>query len=183
MFRGRQERSEERQAGPAGVQETSHYRMRQNLISSGDDFWIEDERGRRVAKVDGKALRVRQTLIFEDPAGRELCKIQERMLRIKDTMEIEGPAGERMATVKKALITPIRERWTVNLGAGPDLDVQGNILDHEYRIEEHGRPVAEISKKWFRIADTYGVEVAPGQNDVLILAVTVAVDMMAHAGR
>jgi uncharacterized protein YxjI len=161
----------------------THYQMRQNLVSIGDDFWIENDHGQRVARVDGKALRIRQTLIFEDAHGREVCKIQERMLRIKDSMEIEGPGGERLAMVKKALIAPLRERWAVNVAGGADLEVQGNILDHEYRIEGGGRTVAEISKKWFRLADTYGVEVAPGQNDILILAVTVAVDAMAHEGR
>jgi uncharacterized protein YxjI len=80
--------------------------MRQNLISIGDDFWIENDRGERVYKVDGKALRIRKTLIFENPQGQELAKIQERMLRVKDTMEIEGANGETLAVIKKALITP-----------------------------------------------------------------------------
>jgi uncharacterized protein YxjI len=105
------------------------------------------------------------------------------MLHIRDTMEIEGPNGETLATIKKALITPLRERWVVNVGNGPDMDVQGNILDHEYTIEANGQKVAEVSKKWFRVADSYGVEIAPGQNDLLILACTVAVDMMAHPAR
>jgi uncharacterized protein YxjI len=29
--------------------------------------------------------------------------------------------------VKKALITPLRERWVVKIKGGPDLEVQGNI--------------------------------------------------------
>jgi uncharacterized protein YxjI len=178
MSRRRQERREERQGGPA----QTHYKMRQNLVSIGDDFWIEDDNGQRVARVDGKALRVRQTLIFEDAHGHEVCTIQERKARVKDSMEIESPGGERMAMVKKAMIAPLRERWAVNVGTGPDLEVQGNILDHEYRIEGGGQTVAEVYKKWFRVADSYGVDVAPGQNDILILAVTVAVDMMAHEG-
>jgi uncharacterized protein YxjI len=175
----REDRQEERATFGRGGNAT-RYQMRQKLVSIGDDFWIENDHGERVYKVDGKALRVRQTLIFEDPQGHELAKIQEKMLRIKDTMEIEGPNGETLATVKKALITPVRERWVVKVGNGPDLDIQGNILDHEYTIEAGRDKVAEISKKWFRLADTYGVEVAPGQNDLLILAATVAVDMMAH---
>jgi uncharacterized protein YxjI len=115
--------------------------------------------------------------------GNKLAQIQERMLRVKDTMEIEGPDGQTLATVKKALITPLRDRWTVKIKGGPDLDVQGNILDHEYRIGEGRQKVAEVSKKWFRLRDTYGVEVAEGQDDVLILAVTVAIDIMAHPTR
>jgi uncharacterized protein YxjI len=158
----------------------TRYKMREKMISIGDDYWIENEHGQKVFKVDGKALRIRDTLIFEDAHGNKLCEIQERMLRIKDTLAIEGPDGETWATVKKALITPFRDRWDVNVEDGPDLDVQGNILDHEYRIEEGRTKVAEVSKKWFRIRDTYGVEIAPGQNDILILAVTVALDEMAH---
>ena len=158
------------------------YRVRQKLVAIGDDFWIENERGERVYKVDGKALRLRKTLVFEDAAGNELCTIQERMLRIKDSMEIEGPDGRRLAMVKKALIAPLRDRWAVSVADGPDLDVQGNLLDYEYTIGEGRDKIAEISKKWFRVADTYGVEIEPGQNDVLILAVTVALNSMTHKG-
>ena len=159
--------------------QTTRYQMRQKMVSIGDDFWIENEQGQRVFKVDGKAIRVRDTLIFEDSQGKELCKIKEKMLRVKDSMEIEGPGGERLAMVKKALISPLRDRWTVKIGEGPDLDVQGNILDHEYHIGEGRDKVAEVSKKWFRVRDSYGVAIDPGQNDVLILAITVCIEQMA----
>jgi uncharacterized protein YxjI len=88
-----------------------------------------------------------------------------------------------VAAVKKALIAPLRDRYTVRIKDGPDMSITGNILDYEYTIEENRRKVAEISKKWFRLSDTYGVEIAPGQDDVLILAVTVAVDMMSHGDK
>jgi uncharacterized protein YxjI len=152
--------------------------MQQQLIAIGKNFWIENEQGQKAFKVDGKALRIRDTLKFEDPQGNELCKIQEKKVRVKDTMEIEGPDGQVLAKVKKAIITPVRDRWTVKIGGGPDLEIQGNILDHEYRIGEGRQKVGEVSKKWFRIRDSYGVEVAEGQNDALILAITVAVDRM-----
>jgi uncharacterized protein YxjI len=182
MFRRREERREEHETFGRGGTAT-RYQMRQKMLSIGDDYWIENEAGQKVFKVDGKALRVRQTLILEDAHGAELAKIQERMLRVKDSMEIEGPNGQRLAMVKKALITPLRERWTVNVAGGPDLEVHGNIVDHEYTIGEGRDKVAEVSKRWFRIRDTYGVEVAPGQNDALIVAVTVVIDEMAHPGR
>lgn len=187
MLRGRrqerrEERREERQTfGRGGT--AVRYKVRQRMLAIGDDFWIEDETGARVFKVDGRALRIRKLLIFQDAQGQELCRIQERMLRVRDTMVIEGPGGETLATVRKALITPIRDRWTVRVGDGPDLDVQGNVLHHEYTITEGGRKIAEVSKKWFRLRDAYGVAIEPGQNDVLILAVTVVIDMMAHGGR
>jgi uncharacterized protein YxjI len=174
-----QGRKEQRQVFGRGGSAT-RYRMREKLISFGNDFWIEDANGRRAFKVDGKMLRVRDTLFFEDVNGNELCKIQQRLITIRDTMTIEGPKGETLATVKKALITPIRDRWTVKVGNGPDLQVQGNILDFQYTIGDGSNKIAEISKRWFRLADTYGVLIEPSQNDIVILAVTVAIDMMAH---
>lgn len=176
----REERREERGPGGAAGGDGQHrYQMRQKIAAIGDDFWIENGRGEKVYKIDGKALRLRKTLIFEDRNGQEQVKIQERVARVRDSMEIEDAHGNRVAMVKKAMITPLRERWSVDIPGAQDLEVQGNLLDHEYHIGH----VAEVSKKWFRIADSYGIEIAPGQNDVLILAVTAAIDMMAHEGR
>jgi uncharacterized protein YxjI len=154
--------------------------MREKLVSIGDDFWIENDDGDRVFKVDGKALRVRDTLKFEDRSGNTLCMIQERKLRVKDTMKVEGPDGKELALVKKAIISPVRDRFSVKLKDGPDLEVKGNILDHEYSIGDGHHKVAEVSKKWFRVRDTYGVQIEPGQDDILILAATVCLDQMAH---
>ena len=159
---------------------STRYKIRQKLVSIGDDFWIENQEGNRVFKVDGKALRIRKTLIFEDMDGNKLCKIQERLLAFKDTMAIEGPDGDQMAVIKKGLIAPLGDHWTVKVNNGPDLDVQGNILDHEYSINERRRKIAEVSKKWLSLTDTYGVEIDEGQNDILILAVAIAIDMMSH---
>jgi uncharacterized protein YxjI len=156
------------------------YKIRQKMISIGDDFWIENQDGQRVFKVDGKALRLRKTLVFEDINGNKLAQIQERWLPIKETMAIDDANGNQMATVKKALIAPLRDRWSVNVKGGPDLDVQGNILDHEYSIKQGWNKVAEVSKKWISLTDTYMVEIDEGQNDILILAIAVAIDMMAH---
>jgi uncharacterized protein YxjI len=159
---------------------TTRYKIRQNLISIGDDFWIENEAGQKIFKVDGKVLRIRKTLAFEDAQGKKLAQIKERLLTIKDTMVIEDAHGRDLATIKKALIAPLRDRWSINVKGGPDLAVQGDILDHEYTIKQGRKQVAEVSKKWLSLTDTYGVEVGPGQNDILILAVAIAIDMMAH---
>lgn len=159
---------------------SNRYKIRQKLVSIGDDFWIENQKGQKVFKVDGKVMRIRKTLVFEDMNGKKLCQIKERLLSIKDTMVIEDADGRDIATVKKALIAPLRDKWNVNVKGGDDLVVQGNILDLEYSIKQGRKKVAEVSKKWFTITDTYGVEIADGQNDILILAVAIAIDMMVH---
>ena len=155
--------------------------MREKMFAIGDDFWIENADGERVFKVDGKALRVRQTFVLESPSGEELYKIQEKKLHIRDTMQVER-GGETVATIKKALITPLRDRYSIDVEGGDDMEAKGNIVDHEYKIERDGDTVAEISKRWFRVRDTYGIEIAPDEDDALILAITVCIDQMGRVG-
>src|SRR3954454_17352928 len=135
----------------------TRYQMREKLFDVGDDFWIDTEEDRHAFKVNGKALRLRSTFVLETPSGDELIKIQEKKLHIRDTMELERD-GRTIGTVKKALISPLRERFTIELGEGRELTAKGIIVDHEYEIEGDGDNIAEIPKRWFRIRDSYGIE-------------------------
>jgi len=153
--------------------------MQEKLFAIGDDFWIENEGGERAFKVNGKVLRIRDTLALESPNGQELYSIQQKMLHVRDTMEIER-GGRKVATVKKALVTPLRDRFSIDVEDGEDMEAKGNIVDHEYKIERDGDEIAEVSRRWFRVRDTYGVEITPGQDDALILATVVCIDQMTH---
>jgi uncharacterized protein YxjI len=153
------------------------FQMREKLFAIGDDFWIEDSDGTKVYKVDGKALRIRETFILEDAHGNEVFKIQEKKLTIRDKMTIER--GSTKATVRKGLIG-IRDHYVIEIDGGEDLKAHGNILDHEYEIERDGKKIAEVSKKWFRMRETYGVQLAQDQDVAMILAISVCVDEMAR---
>lgn len=151
------------------------YQVRESLMSIGDDHWIEDESGRRAFRVDGKALRARKAFVLRDATEQEAAKIQERRARLRDAMEIERRGGR--ATVHQAFVG-VRDRFEIDVDGGQDMSAHGNITAHEYEIERGGDKVATISKKWFRVRDTYGVEVMPGQDDAMILAIAVSIDAM-----
>ena len=156
--------------------EGERFVMREKLLSIGDDFWIENDQGERAYKVNGKAVRLRQTFVLEDAAGAELARIQERKLSVRDKIAIER-GGDTAATVHKALVG-IRDRYAIDVERGDDMKAHGNVVDHEYEIERDGDTVATISKKWFRVRDSYGVDVAAGEDIPLILAITVAIDSL-----
>ena len=151
------------------------YQMREDLISIGDDYWIEDADGQKVYRVNGKAARLRDTWILENSSGEEVATIRERVMSVRDAIKIE--VGGREAVVKKALVG-IRDRFHIDVDGGPDLKAHGNVVDHEYEIEQDGDKVGEVSKKWFRVRDTYGVEVFGDVDAALILSITVAIDAL-----
>jgi uncharacterized protein YxjI len=152
------------------------FQMREKLLSIGDDYWIENDRGERAYKVNGKAFRVRQTFVLEDPSGDEVARIQERKLSVRDKIAIERH-GDKVATIHKALVG-LRDRFAIDVEHGADMKARGNVVDHEYEIERDGDTVATISKKWFRVRESYGVDVAAGEDAPLILAITVAIDSL-----
>ena len=176
-------------APPAAAQEGApealghRFKVQERLFAFGDDFYVENARGERVFWVDGKALRIRDTLAFKDLQGTERYRIQEKLFRVRETMTLYNADGSTAAQIRKALFTPLRDRYTIDVPGRGDLETQGNILYHEYTIEQNRQPVATISRRWFRVRNTYGIQVAPGTIDPLLaIAMCVAIDMMRGAG-
>ena len=155
------------------------YVMKQKLFAFGDDFTIKDDAGNDHYFVDGKAFSLRETLSFQDLRGNELARIRKRLLAWGPTYDLEA-GGQTVAVVKQKLFTFFKYRFTVDETATPepvDLEIAGDFLDHEYQFTRDGRTVAEVSKRWFGFRDTYGVDVQDGENDVLILACSVIIDL------
>ena len=163
----------------------ARYIMRQRLVSIGEDFDIADESGNLAYRVDGKALRLRETFVIEDPHGREVATIREKKLTLRESMDISR-GGDKIATVRKARFAPLRARFSIDVAGGQEMVAQGNILFHEYEIRRGGAVVAIIAKHPFAMNDTYIIDIAAGEDEGLILAVAVAIDEIAHddpAGR
>ena len=159
-----------------------NYLIRKKLIALGDDFWVEDEAGERVFHIDGKVMRLRDTFVVETAEGEELLRIKERRLKLRKTFAIERQ-GEELATVAKALVSPLRDRFDVDVAGGGRLQVRGALLDHEFTIDwEGGARMAEVSKRWFSVRDAYGVSVGPTQDAVLAIAIAVCVDAIERDG-
>ena len=156
------------------------FQLRERLIDVGDDYWIETDRGRRAFKVNGKVLRVRDTFVLEDPHGDDRVRMKHHPVRVRDTWAIERP-GLPEAKLHKALVSPLRHRWVIEADDIGQWHCQGNIVDHEYTIEDDdGHEIAEISKRWLRVRDSYGVQVDPAVDIALVLATTVAIDRADH---
>ncbi len=155
------------------------YLLKQKFWSWGDDFAIRDEQGRDVFFVDGRAFSWGDKLSFQDTQKNELAFIRQKLLAWGPTYEIEVH-GRLVAVVKKKLFTLLRCKFTVDVPGPDDLEAQGSFLDHEYSFERQGREVAQVSKRWFSWTDTYGVDIAEGEDDVLILATAVVIDMVCH---
>jgi uncharacterized protein YxjI len=158
------------------------YQLRRQLISIGEDFWVQNAQGENVYKLDGKVLTLTQTFALEDVDGNELARMQAEMLTLRKTMDIER-AGQVVATVRKAFFNILSQSFTVDIAGDGELQAQGDILNHEFQIAAGGQVVATISRQWFVGDYMYGIAIAPGQDEVLMLCIAIAIDEMSETDR
>ena len=156
------------------------YQMKQKLFAFGDDYRIQNAAGADVFYVNGKVFTIGSKLSFQDMRGNELAFIRQKLLSLGHTYEIYRD-GQLAAVVRKKLFTFFHCTFTVDVPGPDDLEARGNFLDLEYTFTRAGRPIAQASKRWFAMRDSYGVDIAEGEDDVLILASTVVIDMICHA--
>ena len=152
------------------------YVIRERLFDIGDDFDITDDDGRKLFHVDGKVLSLRDRLVLQDPSGREVATVHRHLVSLRPTYQITI-GGEKAAEVRKKFFTPFREKFTIDIPGPNDLEMKGNVLDHEFTMERDGREVASVSKRWLSIRNTYGVRVADGEDHLLILASVLALEL------
>ena len=157
--------------------------VRDRILGFGEDYWIEDHNGNKVFLVDGKAMRIRDTFELKDTHGRVLIDIHKKMLALRDTMVIERD-GEPLATIRRKRFSLLRNHYKVSLVDGTELDVSGKILDREFGVDYDGELLAQISRRWLHIRETYGVDVVRDDADpALLIAVAVCVIHLAEKER
>jgi uncharacterized protein YxjI len=152
------------------------YLIRERFFRLGEDSDITDDQGRPVLQVDGKVLTLHDRLVLRDPEGREVAQVRRKLVAMRPTYQI-SVGGEEAAEVRKHLFTPFHDRFTIDVPGPDDLEMEGDLLDHEFTLRRGGQTVATVSKRWFSMRDTYAVDVAPGQDDLLILASVLALDL------
>lgn len=156
------------------------YVIREKLFRLAEDSDITDEAGQPVFRVNGSIFSLHNTLVMYDMAGNEVATIRKQLLTFTPIYEITRH-GQEVAEVRKHLFTPFIDRFTVDIPGPDDLEITGSLFDHNCTIMRGDQVIATVSKAWMSFTDTYGVETAPGEDDVLILASVLALDLAEDA--
>jgi uncharacterized protein YxjI len=153
------------------------YIIREKLLSFGQDSIIKNEVGQPVFDVDGKALSLTNTLIVSDMEGNKLVTIKQKLPALTPTYEITRE-GQESSKISKQLISPFADRFKVDIPGPDDLNIKGSTAEHEYTMTRGEQVIATVSKGWFEELETYGVDIAPDQDDELILACVLVLDFI-----
>jgi uncharacterized protein YxjI len=151
--------------------------LNQKLMSISGDLWIDDATGEHAFAVDGKAFALRRTLVLQDPAGNQLYEINQSLAHLHHTFEIkQGDAV--VATIQKALLNVLGDHFTINMANGEQLAVTGDWISREFHVTRSGSDIIFASRRLLAIRDCYGVQIAPGFETPLALAIVIALEQM-----
>ena len=154
------------------------YQVNQKIWALGEDFKIQDLSGQPVYRVDGKVFSWGDKLSFQDMNGDELAFISQKLISFLPRYELYR-SGDLVAQVVKEF-SWLKSRFTLDVPGPNDYEITGSFWEYEYSFQRMGREVAQVSKKFFSFADTYGVDIVDGEDDVALLATVVVIDLLCH---
>ncbi len=150
--------------------------MKQKVFSWKDKFTIKDMNGNDRYTVEGQFFSLGKKLHIFDCEGDEVAFVKQKVVALMPKFFVEI-GGEDVAEIAKKF-TFFKPKYVVN---GPGWDVQGDMWSHNYTITSGGIPVVSIHKQWMSWGDTFELDIAPGADEVLAVAVVLAIDAVMDA--
>jgi uncharacterized protein YxjI len=151
------------------------YQVREKIFRLGEDNDILNEAGQPALQVDGKVLTLRGLMLVNDLAGTEVGRVSRKLVSLMATYDITLASGVT-AELHQRFSGPFHPKWTLSVTGGTDMEMTGNFAGHDFILTENGQTVATVSKAWISLADSYGVDIVEGQNDLLILCAVLALE-------
>ncbi len=151
------------------------YQLKEKAWTFRDTYEIKDAEGEVAYRIKAKVFSMSNKFVFEDKAGRDLLLIKKRSLGFKPKYRIKR-AGKTIATIEKKW-SMWRSKFKVDIPGPNDYIIQGEFWKREFEFERKGKKVAEVSKKFWSWSDTYGVQIEPGEDQELILATVIAINL------
>ncbi len=157
------------------------YQIKQKIFSLTDSFDIQDEQGRIAMTAKGKFFSISSSQTLFDARGQELLKIKRKYLTLLPACRLLCADGTEWL-IRKRFWPFWTSRFTIDSPAG-ELEILGNLWQHEYQIRQGGQLLAQVSKAWFSWSDTYGVDIFTPQWTPQLLATVIVLDRIQHSGR
>jgi len=159
-----------------------NYQVRESRLPIGDDYVVEHDPGGRLFVVDGRFLRIRESLTIKDTSGAEVFHVQGTLLGVRNLLTLSRD-GVVVATVRKQTPESDLEQYVVELPRSERVEVIGSPADRAYSLSYSGYLVATISHATIPLGSGYRVQIAPEQDDGVVLAVTICLDVMSRRPR
>lgn len=161
------------------------YKLKQKFLSLAEKFEIKDEQGEPVYIINGKFFSIGKQFTLVNMKGDVIAEIKQKVLSFRPTFYIQI-AGQNKAKIVKTFLPLFRSRFLIEQtmvdNQVKQIVATGNFLSHEYEFNEQHTLIAKVSKQWFALSDTYGLDVLDSELTELIISALIVIDAVHHGG-
>ncbi|MEI6887309.1 MAG: LURP-one-related family protein [bacterium] len=145
--------------------------LQQKVFSFTTQFSIKDEIGNDKYFVKGELISLGKRLHLLNASNQEIALVAQQLLTFLPKFKVFVNNFEVAEIVKE--FTILKPKYKIN---GLNWTIDGDFFGHDYQILNGGSPIVSIHKKWMSWGDSYEVEIVPGTDEIMALAVVLAID-------
>lgn len=150
--------------------------MKQKVFSFRDKFYIKDEYGEDKYYIEGELFSLGKKLHIFDMAGNELALVHQKILSFLPRFFVFSNGVQVAEIVKK--LSLLRPKYIID---GLGWEIEGSYWAHDYSITQNGRQIVTIHKAWMSWGDTFELNIQSSDDEVIALAVVLAIDCVMDA--
>lgn len=143
----------------------------QKLLSIREKFFVKDEMGNDLYEVTGSLFEIPKSFSIRNRSGVELAKVWKKPISFLPKFFLEI-GGTQVAVIQKEF-TFFKSRYHIE---GQGIEIHGNLWDMNFEIFKNGHLSGRVDKEWFKIRDTYAIEIADERDELLTLGIVLAID-------
>lgn len=152
------------------------YQLKEKIWTFNDSYKIKDKDGLDAFQIEGKVFSWGDNLSFRNNSGEEVFKIKQILLSFMPKYVITKN-GEELAEIRKKF-SWLNQKFELDVPGPNDYVITGSFWQREFEFMRGNKVAARVSKKFWNWSDTYGIDVMEGENDELILATAVVIDLV-----
>lgn len=150
--------------------------IKQKIFSWADKFTVKDASGQDRYVVEGEVFSWGKKLHVYDMTGREAAFIKQEVFSFMPRYYV-FIEGQQVAEIVKEFSFFFPKYSIQGLG----WNIEGRFTAHDYQISQSGRPIVTISKEWMTWGDSYELNIANPQDEIIALAVVLTIDCVMDA--
>lgn len=148
---------------------TREFILQEKLASFRETVKIKNKDKETIGNFVKKIMSLGDTYRLKDLQDKDLLTVHQKVISLRPTFKFykggEVDEDKLLGSVKQKLVAIKPTYWFEDPKENKLFNAKGSLFKLEFELERDGKDIAEISKKLFKIKDTYGIKINSDVDD------------------
>lgn len=145
--------------------------IKQKFMALSEKFTVLNEQQETVYFAQGSFMQIPKTFTIENANRQEVAFIKKKVISLFPTFEVDIQ-GQQVLVIRKEF-SLFKAKYQIE---GQGISVVGDWWDMDFSVYKEGRLVGEVHQQWFKVRDTYEIQIIDEAYEIVLLAIVIAID-------